>query len=401
MIPEAEIKKLAVKTDSKIVLLVIDGLGGLPGLEEKTELEAANSPNLDTLAKSSVCGATIPVSYGITPGSGPAHLSLFGYDPLRYEIGRGVLESLGIGLELSAKDLTARGNFATMDKDKIIVDRRAGRISDKENKRICSILQSKITKIEDVEILIKPGKEHRFVILFRGDGLETVNDTDPQQTERKARKAEAQRTEQKKSALLINKFVDLTNEILEKEPKANTVLLRGISKYPTIPSMGDLFKLKSAAIAVYPMYRGLAKLVGMEILDAGTTIEDEFNILKENFSAYDFFYIHIKKTDSYGEDGNRENKIKVIEEVDRFIPQLLNLNPDVLVITADHSTPAFLKGHSWHPNPFLLYSKFIRPDELKNFSEKKCVKGGLGIFSAVEAMPLMLANALKLNKFGA
>jgi len=380
VIPEAEIKKLAVKTDSKIVLLVIDGLGGLPGLEEKTELEAANSPNLDTLAKSSVCGATIPVSYGITPGSGPAHLSLFGYDPLRYEIGRGVLESLGIGLELSAKDLTARGNFATMDKDKIIVDRRAGRISDKENKRICSILQSKITKIEDVEILIKPGKEHRFVILFRGDGLETVNDTDPQQTERKARKAEAQRTEQKKSALLINKFVDLTNEILEKEPKANTVLLRGISKYPTIPSMGDLFKLKSAAIAVYPMYRGLAKLVGMEILDAGTTIEDEFNILKENFSAYDFFYIHIKKTDSYGEDGNRENKIKVIEEVDRFIPQLLNLNPDVLVITADHSTPAFLKGHSWHPNPFLLYSKFIRPDEfffiffIENFLRRVFVK---------------------------
>ncbi len=411
MIPEAEIKKLSIKTDSKIVLLVIDGLGGLPAYAEasagrpdtngKTELEAAHTPNLDKLARRAVCGATIPISYGITPGSAPAHLSLFGYDPLKHEIGRGVLEALGIGLELAAQDLAARGNFATMDKEGIIIDRRAGRISDEENKRICELLQNRIKQIEDVHVLIKPGKEHRFVILFRGEDLSEVNDTDPQKTGERTRKIEVSRAGQEKSARIVNEFVHLANEILKDEPKANTVLLRGICKYPAIPSMKELFKLKPAAIATYPMYCGLARLVGMEILDSGLTIEDEFRALKKNFSAYDFFYLHIKKTDSYGEDGNRKNKIKIIEEVDRFILQLLELNPDVLAITADHSTPALLKGHSWHPNPFLLYSKFIRVDGLKKFSERECVKGGLGIFSATEAMPLMLANALKLRKWGA
>ncbi|MCD6093871.1 MAG: 2,3-bisphosphoglycerate-independent phosphoglycerate mutase [Candidatus Omnitrophica bacterium] len=401
MIPESEIKKLSIKTNSRIVLLVIDGLGGLPYTDGKTELEAARIPNLDNLVRRGISGATIPVSYGITPGSGPAHLSLFGYDPLRYEIGRGVLEALGIGLELSDKDLAARGNFATMDKEGVIIDRRAGRISDEENKRICKLLQKKIVKIEDTEVLIKPGKEHRFVILFRGESLEEINDTDPQEVGKRARKAEVERPGQEKSARIVNEFVRLSNEVLKNEPRANTVLLRGICKCPPIPSMSELFKLKPAAIATYPMYRGLARLVGMEVLDSGLTIEDEFRTLKKNFSEYDFFYLHIKKTDSYGEDGNRENKIKIIEEVDSFIPRVLDLAPDVLVITGDHSTPALLKGHSWHPNPFLLYSKFTRVDGLKRFSERECVKGGLGIFSATEAMPLMLANALKLKKWGA
>lgn len=401
MFPESEIKKLSIKTDSKIVLLVMDGLGGLPDTDKKTELEAAHTPNLDNLAQKSVCGATIPISYGITPGSGPAHLSLFGYNPLKYEIGRGVLEALGIGLELTAQDLAARGNFATMNKDKFIIDRRAGRISDEENRRICTLLQNRIKKIEDIEVLIKPGKEHRFVILFRGEGLEEINDTDPQQIGERARKAKVGRAGQEKSARIVNEFVRLTNKVLKNEPKANTVLLRGICKYPAISSMKELFKLKPAAIATYPMYCGLAKLVGMEVLDSGVTIEDEFMTLKKNFSVYDFFFIHIKKTDSYGEDGNRKNKIKIIEQVDRFIPELLALKPDVLVITADHSTPCLLKGHSWHPNPFLLYSKFTRVDELRKFSERECAKGGLGIFSAMEAMPLMLANALKLRKWGA
>ena len=401
MIPESEIKKLSIKTNSRIVLLVMDGLGGLPHTDGKTELEAARIPNLDNLVRRGISGATIPVSYGITPGSGPAHLSLFGYDPLRYEIGRGVLEALGIGLELSDKDLAARGNFATMDKEGVIIDRRAGRISDEENKRICKLLQEKIVKIEDTEVLIKPGKEHRFVILFRGESLEEINDTDPQEVGKRARKAEVERPGQEKSARIVNEFVRLSNEVLKNEPRANTVLLRGICKCPPIPSMSELFKLKPAAIATYPMYRGLARLVGMEVLDSGLTIEDEFRTLKKNFSEYDFFYLHIKKTDSYGEDGNRENKIKIIEEVDSFIPRVLDLAPDVLVITGDHSTPALLKGHSWHPNPFLLYSKFTRVDGLKRFSERECVKGGLGIFSATEAMPLMLANALKLKKWGA
>ncbi|RKY39217.1 MAG: phosphoglycerate mutase [Candidatus Omnitrophota bacterium] len=401
MIPEIEIRKLAVKTESKVVLLVIDGLGGLPDESGKTELEEASTPNLDALVRRSVCGLTLPVSYGITPGSGPAHLALFGYDPLKYEIGRGVLEALGIGLELTEEDLSARGNFATRDKEGVIIDRRAGRISDQENIRLCLLLQERIKRIEDVEVLIKPVKEHRFVLLFRGKGLVEVNDTDPQQTGKKPRPIEVFKAEQEKSARVINEFLRLANQILEKEEKANTLLLRGISKYPSIPPMQDLFKLNPLAIATYPMYRGLARLVGMKVAEVKGGIKEEFEVLEENFNRYDFFYLHIKKTDSYGEDGDRKAKIKVIEEVDKFIPCLLELKPDVLVVTADHSTPALLKSHSWHPNPFLLCSKFTRSDNTERFTEQECRKGELGIFSAQEAMPLMLANALKLRKFGA
>ncbi len=401
MVPESIIREISIKTDSKILLLVMDGVGGLP-VDGNTEMERAETPNLDNLVSRSICGLTDAVGYGITPGSGPSHLALFGYDPLKYLIGRGVLEALGIGLELTHKDMAARGNFATMDSRGIIVDRRAGRIPTEKNREICALLGKKIEKINGVKILIRPGKEHRFVVIFRGDGLNgPLSDADPQKNGEKSKLARALSKGAKKAEGVANSFIKKASEVLKGQHPANTVLLRGISKVPRIPSMGELFKLSPAAIATYPMYKGLARLVGMEVLETGETMEDELKTLRENFEKFDFFYLHFKQTDSSGEDGNFEKKVKMIEEVDRFIPEIMNIGFDVIVVTSDHSTPSLLKSHSWHPNPFLLWSKFIRVDAVERFTERECGKGGLGRFQAVDAMPLMLANALKLRKFGA
>lgn len=402
MISQELIKELSISTDSKIVLLVADGVGDLPSKEGKTALEYASTPNLDKLAERSICGLTDPIARGITPGSGPAHVSLFGYNPIECQIGRGVLEALGIDFELTKDDLACRGNFATIDDNGVITDRRAGRIATEINQKICKLLQEKITEIDGVKVIIKPGKEHRFVVVFRGKELvDGISDADPQVTGKKIKYAEALRSESKESANIVNKFIDKALEVLKEQHPANAVLLRGIAKHPGLPSMNELFKLKPAAIATYPMYRGLAKLVGMNVLNAGETISDEFISLRDNYQQYDFFYVHIKKTDSYGEDGNYEAKVKIIEELDDCIPRMLELNPDVIAITGDHSTPAALAAHSWHPNPFLLYSRYIRVDGVKYFSENEFVKGGLGRFPAMEAMQLMLANALKLKKYGA
>ena len=401
MIPQDVMRSLSHRTPSKIVLVVIDGLGGLP-YEGRTELEAADCPCLDKLASDSACGVTHAVGRGITPGSGPAHLALFGYDPLRYEIGRGVLEALGVGLAMTDRDVASRGNFATADAGGTITDRRAGRIPTERNRQLCALLSEKVPRVEDVEIILAPGKEHRFTVLFRGDGLDgRVADADPQQAPAAAVPARALAPESGRTADIVNAFIRRATETLKDETPANTVLLRGFAKYPDIPGMGELFKLQPAAIANYPMYRGLAQLVGMKVLDAGDTIEEEFVTLRREFAGHDFFYLHIKKTDSYGEDGNFAEKVRIIEEFDHQLPTLLSLEPDVICVTADHSTPAVLKGHSWHPSPFLLWSQYCLPDKVDRFTEVKCAQGSLGCFGAVDAMPLMLANALKLAKFGA
>jgi 2,3-bisphosphoglycerate-independent phosphoglycerate mutase len=400
MVSHDVIKPLVVQNDAKILLVVMDGLGGLP-INGKTELEAAKTPNLDSLASKSVCGLTHPVSPGITPGSGPAHFSLFGYDPLEYEIGRGVLEALGLGIQLNKSDVVARGNFATRKGD-VVIDRRAGRLPTQENKRICGMIQNHIREIDGVKIFLNPGKEHRFALVLRGNGLDpTLSENDPQKDNQKIKQIISLNSEAWRTAFVVNKFLDKANKLLKNEHPANALLLRGFSSLPDIPSLKNLYKLKAAAIASYPMYKGLAKLVGMKVLECGETLEDELKCLKEKFSSYDFFYFHIKKTDSYGEDGNFKQKVKYIEEIDGYLPQLLDLKPDVLAITGDHSTPSLLKSHSWHPNPLLLYSERCRTDDVKKFSEKECIRGGLGIFHSVELMPLMLANALKLQKFGA
>jgi 2,3-bisphosphoglycerate-independent phosphoglycerate mutase len=393
-------KELSQTTDTKIVLLVMDGVGGLP-VDGRSELEAARKPNLDALAKRAVCGLSDPVFMGITPGSGPAHLALFGYDPLKYQLGRGILEALGSGVEVGRNDLVARGNFATL-KGGLISDRRAGRIPTEENVRICRELNGRLPTREGVEVNVFPGKEHRFVARFTAEGLsDALTDADPQKEGKPRLPTSPVVPGAAKAAAVVNRFLDDLTETLKAEPRANTALLRGFSKFPHLPTMQELFRIRPAAIANYPMYKGLARLLGMTVLDVGGETAELFDALEKNYNDHDFFYVHYKKTDSAGEDGKFEAKVAAIEALDKFVPRLAALDPDVLVVTSDHSTPALLSGHSWHPNPFLLVSRTAGTDDVAAFTERACAKGILGRFRALYAMPLMLAHALKLKKYGA
>ena len=383
------------------MLLVIDGLGGLPNPETgKTELETANTPNLDLMAAKSICGLIDPVSPGITPGSAPGHLSLFGYDPVSFNIGRGVLEAMGIDFDLQLGDIAVRGNFCTVDEAGHVIDRRAGRIPTEKCAELCQLLSG--LEIEGVELFVCPVREHRFIIVFRGKRLSPeVSDSDPQQVGTAPRAVVALNPQADIMAAISAQFIAGAKAILIEHYPANMVLLRGFSQRPHFPTMAEVYKLKPAAIASYPMYRGLAKLIGMRILETGTSIEEEFVTLKQNYTDYDFFFLHIKGTDSAGEDGDFNRKVRSIEEVDNALPGLTSLKPDVIVITGDHSTPALLKGHSWHPVPIILYSRWCRPDRINEFSESACIFGGLGRFPGTQIMPLAMANALKLTKFGA
>ncbi|MCX7919620.1 MAG: 2,3-bisphosphoglycerate-independent phosphoglycerate mutase [bacterium] len=404
MLRQNILQSLVTQTESKIILLVVDGIGGIPIVDGKTEVEAAYTPNLDKLAKESVCGVADPIAPGITPGSGPAHLSLFGYDPITYQIGRGVLSALGIGFELMDGDVATRGNFCSLDAEGIITDRRAGRIPTETCATLCRKIQTAIPEIDGVQIFVLPEMEYRFVVIFRGKGLSgEIADTDPQNIGVKPKPAVASAPEAERTATMVNQFIHYATEILKNEHPANGILLRGFASKPQIPSMSELYQLNAAAIATYPMYRGLAKLVGMTVIPTGETMQDELKTLQENYSRYNFFYFHVKKTDSYGEDGNYTNKIKVIEDMDKYlIPEIVALRPDVLAITGDHSTPASLKSHSWHPVPFLLHAKTARIDRVQSFSEIEfSTLGGLGRINSMEVMPLLLAHALKLKKFGA
>lgn len=395
-------KKISIKNENKLLLVILDGLGGLP-VNKKTELDTAQTPNLDKLASTGEYGLSHPVSRGITPGSGPAHLSLFGYDPFKYKIGRGILEALGIGIKVGHNDIAVRGNFAS-HKNGIIIDRRAGRISTEKNKEIISYLRGKITTIEDVQIGLHSGEEHRFVLILTGQGLsDNITDADPELIDKPILYSLARTPDAERTASIINKFIIKLMEELKDFSPINTCLLRGAAKYPQIPSMNELFKLKTAAIAVYPMYRGLAQLVGMDILDTGDQIKDQVEALKKHYDDYDFFFFHIKKTDSYGEDGDFKNKVKIIEEFDRLLPKILKLKPDTLVITGDHSTPATMKSHSWHPNPILIKAPFQRNNATKEikFSESECSLGILGQFCSVDILPLMMAHSQKFKKYGA
>lgn len=401
MISLEQLQQISIVSESKIVMLVIDGLGGLPDPKTgKTELETASTPNLDYLAKNGICGLSIPVSPGITPGSGAGHLSLFGYDPLRFDIGRGVLEALGVDFELTEHDIAARGNFCTVDNKGVITDRRASRIDTNKCAELCQILS--VIKLEGTECFVWPVREHRFLFVLRGKGLSgEINDTDPQKVGLAPIKSMAKEKSAEKTTAIVNKFVEQAAKLLTNHHPANMILLRGFSRKPNVLSMNELYKLNPAAIAVYPMYQGLARLVGMKVYKVDGGIDEELTVLRDHYQEHDFFFIHFKKTDSAGEDGDFMRKVQAIEEVDSALPQLLNLKPDVIVVTGDHSTPALLKGHSWHPVPFLLYSQWCRPDKVELFSESACTIGGLGTFLAVNIMPLAMANALKLTKFGA
>lgn len=394
-------RELHTKNDSKIVLLVGDGLGGLPQQPGgKTELETAATPNLDKLAKQGVLGGSIPVFPGISPGSGPGHLGLFGYDPVQYLIGRGALEATGIGFDLQDGDVAIRANFCTLDSSGNIVDRRASRIPTEESAPLAIKLRE--VSIPGIKIFVEPVKEHRFVIVLRGEGLGgNVDDTDPQATGVPPFAPKANDAASAKTAEVCSEFVKQTRVLLKDQPKANGCTLRGIASKPSLPSYEEVYGLRAAAIAVYPMYKGLARLVGMDIVGDAKSLDDQMDLLKDCWNAYDFFFIHFKYTDSTGEDGNFEAKTKRTEELDACVPKIMDLGPDVFICTGDHSTPAMLASHSWHPVPTLLWAKNCRTDPCESFGEAECLRGGLGQFEAKYLMSLALANAGRLNKFGA
>ncbi|WP_439627898.1 2,3-bisphosphoglycerate-independent phosphoglycerate mutase [Gemmata sp.] len=395
------VRELREPSASKIVLLVADGLGGLP-LEPggKTELETAATPHFDDAARDGITGLSVPVLPGITPGSGPGHLGLFGYDPLEYRIGRGILEALGINFAVGAKDVAIRGNFCTLGADGKITDRRAGRPTNEKNRAAVERLRT--IKVPGVELFVEPVKEHRFVLVIRGDGLgDAVNDTDPQAVGVPPLRAEGRDAAGAKTAAVVNQFVAEATRVLAPEAPVNGATLRGFATYPKIAKFEEVYGLKSAAIAVYPMYKGLARLVGMDILDPGTSLQGQVDTLKQVWNDYDFFFLHYKYTDSTGEDGNFPAKVQMIEKLDEVVPQIRALKPDVFIVTGDHSTPSRMKSHSWHPVPTLLVSDVCRPDEVTEFSERACLRGGLGQFQAMHLMLLAMANAGRLGKYGA
>jgi 2,3-bisphosphoglycerate-independent phosphoglycerate mutase len=396
------IQELVRPADTKIVLLVLDGLGSLPaqpgGL---TALETADTPHLDDLAEQGVCGLHEAVRAGITPGSGAGHLGLFGYDPVEFRIGRGVLAALGTGFELKRNDVAARGNFCTLDEGRNVVDRRAGRIPTDKNEQLCELLRE--IELPGVELFVEPVKEHRFLLVLRGEGLsDEVSDTDPQATRREPLEPKPRGSKASRTAELVGQFVRQARDRLAEREPANMVLLRGFAELPDWPSFKEVYGLKAAAIASYPMYLGVAKLLGMKTVDTGPRFEEKLAVLGQQWGEFDFFFVHVKQTDSSGEDEDFARKVREIEQVDDALPQLLDLRPDVVVVTGDHSTPAVLGTHSWHPVPVVVWSKHCRSDPVKQFGERACTAGGLGPrFPATDLMPLALANALRLRKFGA
>lgn len=397
------IDQLTIENDSKIVFLILDGLGGLQ-MEghPTTELEAAHTPNMDRLVAESTCGLMIPVEPGVTPGSGPGHFALFGYDPVQANIGRGVLSAAGLEFDLTDRDVAARGNFATLDAHGNVVDRRAGRIPTEENERVCQKIRERVHLPDGVEYFLKTEKEHRVLFVLRGEGLGgEVEDTDPQQLGVPPHDPVGHDPASEKTAAYVRQFLAQVREVLADEPRANFLLLRGFAKHRPYKSLRERFKLRAYAIANYPMYRGIARLVGMDIAPVSENLSTQIDELERQYRNYDFFFIHYKYTDSTGEDGDFEAKVKRIEEVDALVPRIEALQPEVLVITGDHSTPSALRTHSWHPIPVLLHARSARRDRVVRFSENDCLQGGLGIFYSQHLMSLALAHAGRLIKFGA
>jgi 2,3-bisphosphoglycerate-independent phosphoglycerate mutase len=399
------IRELAQVTASKIMLVVLDGVGGLPQTPGgPTELAAARTPNLDALARISALGLHDPVYPGLASGSGPGHLSLFGYDPFTYQVGRGVLSALGIGVELGPGDVAVRGNFATLNSAGQVSDRRAGRPPTSENQRVVAKLRQTIQEVLDVPVEIYSESEHRFVLILRGELWGEVSDTDSQKTGVPPLLAEPLDERSAKTAQVLNAFSQAAQAVLADEPKINGVLLRGAANQPKLPSLQENYLISPACVASYPMYKGVSRLVGMEVLPVegeGDAIAGKLATLRNNWERFDFFFLHIKKTDSTAEDGNFDAKVAKIEEFDAMLPELLNLGPEVMLITGDHSTPSILKAHSWHPVPVLLHGPWLRNDRATRFTEDEALLGSLGRLHGPELMPLMLAHAGKLIKFGA
>lgn len=391
---------VARETDSRIVMLVVDGLGGLPHPDTgRSELETARTPNLDRLAQGSSCGLTVPVLPGISPGSGPGHLSLFGYDPVTYLMGRGVLEVLGIGVELREGEVAARGNFCTVDEQGRLTDRRAGRISTEEITPLCNRLAG--IKLDGAELDVYPVKEHRFALVMRGEGLgDNVTQTDPEEVGVPPDEPRPLEEGSRKTADLVRRLAAAAREVLRDQQRANMVLLRGFARLPRLPSMGERYRLRPAAVAAYPMYRGLASLVGMRVIPTGSTFDEEIESLHEHYGEHDFFYLHYKAADAAGEDGDFEAKTAALEALDAMVPRVEELRPDVLVVAGDHATPAVMATHTWHPVPALLRSRWTAGTGSRCFCEREFASGSLGTFPAEQLMPLVLAHAGKLSRYG-
>ncbi len=400
------LESLIIENESKIVLLVLDGLGDIPDRERggMTPLEAAKTPHLDALAPAAAQGRILPVAPGITPGSGPGHLALFGYDPIEIAVGRGVLEALGAGMSLKPGDIAARANFCTIDPQGVVTDRRAGRIASEDSAKLVEVLKKETSRIDDVEVILKAGKQHRFVAVLRGEGLgEGVSDADPHHEGEPipdARPTDDDARAQK-TAHIVNRFIARAKDVLNGEKRANAALMRGISARPHFPGYAERFKLRAAAIAAYPMYRGVAELAGMDVLPVGDTPGDAFALAGRRWGDFDYFFIHVKATDMAGEDGDFDAKVKAIETVDAALPQLLALEPDVLCMTGDHSTPVPARAHSWHPVPVLVHGRLCGADFAPRFHEKSARAGSLGDFASKDLMSVLLANALRLDKYGA
>ncbi len=388
----------------RIIYLILDGLGGLRDHSTgETALERANTPNLDRITAESSCGLLEMVGPGITPGSGPGHLALFGYDPLHYRLGRGVLSALGIDFDLQEGDVAARINFASIDSNGLITDRRAGRISSEVNQRLCQKIRNAVKLDYEGEYFLETVAEHRAVLVLRGKNIvDDIFDTDPQITGVPPREPEAKSKSATYTVKILREFLQQAQAALADEAQANSLLLRGFQKYFPLPSLKKRFSLKPLCIAKYPMYRGLSRLLGMEVAKTPDNNKDTFKLLTDRYDeAHDFYFVHIKDTDKSGEDGDFNSKVAVIEEVDALLPQLLALKPEVLVISADHSTPAVMASHSWHPVPVLIHAANARIDDINHFDEYGCRGGSLGLRPGVHLMGLALAHAGRLSKFGA
>ncbi len=397
-------EELAWEQGGKIIYIIIDGVGGLPHPEKGgTELQIAQTPNLDQIAQQSSCGLLEIVGPGITPGSGPGHLSLFGYDPLIYNVGRGILSALGIEFDLQPGDVAARVNFATLDQQGNVSDRRAGRIETDLNRRLCQKINEKVTLDFEGEYFFETVSQHRAVFVLRGKKLEgQLEDTDPQITGVPPKPAKALSKESEKTANLVQSFIDQVNQVLADEQPANSILMRGFDHYQPFPDLRDRFKLDGVCIADYPMYRGVSRLVGMDVLPRPGGMKQRFKALESCYSDdYNFYFLHVKHSDSRGEDEDFEGKVKVLEEVDQLMPMVTQLNPDVLVVSADHSTPAIMGRHSWHPVPVMIQAKTARIDQVLTFDEYACLQGALGTRPGVQLIGLALAHAQRLRKFGA
>jgi 2,3-bisphosphoglycerate-independent phosphoglycerate mutase len=393
-----ELAALATGTGSRILLLVIDGLGGIADGAHGTELEEAATPNLDRLADAGVTGLLEPVGPGITPGSGPGHLALFGYDPTRFVLGRGALSAAGLGVALQPGDVAARGNLCTLDAAGNVVDRRAGRISDDEARRVVERLGAEVHGVE-----FHHEKGHRLLAVFRGEGLDPrIGDTDPQAIGVPPLEPSPLHPDAASTASLVAGKLEDVRRALADEPAANGLLLRGFDTHRELPSFHDRTGLRAAAVAVYPMYRGIAALLGFDVLGPPTDLTEQVRLLEKHRDDADLFFVHVKDADAAGEDGDRAAKIAAIERVDEAVPELVAaLEPGVIAVTGDHATPSQMAAHSWHPVPVVVHGPRCGRDETERFGERWCRAGGLGIRPSVELLPILMANAGHLSKYGA